>query len=269
MMSLGHRCHKLVFIYEYVWTQPSEKKTEIMSPTTDSALYKGTKGHLIFRCLFHVHVTSSKATRNDAVTVSGDIGSLTAGAAPRDNTSECIHHNRFVLSAFKMLCNFTGVFCYEQVMEVGSVWAGQSLRSPELRLSPSEMSSTPGRTPPFPSLKHTSLTKVCIQDRQTDRQTERQKDRKATSDQAAINGQYPLFYTQVWDSVLAQLTLNSSGRKWTEYKTVSLPTMQAVKVSQYHFGRGSAASFLESFSSISSLGMQTGKWVQKQGWLQT
>ena len=122
----------------------------------------------------------------------------------------------------KMSCNFTGVFCYDQVMEVGSVWAGQSLRSPELRLSLSETSSTPGKTPPFPFSRHTSLTKVCIQDRQTDK-TERQL-------KAAINRQYPLFYTQVWDSVLVQLTLNSSGKKWTEYKTVLLPTMQAVKV---------------------------------------
>ena len=47
--------------------------------------------------------------------------------------------------------------------------------------------------------------------------------------QEANNNAY-CFYTQVWDSVLAQPTLNSSGKKWTEYKTVLQPTMQAVKV---------------------------------------
>ena len=72
----------------------------------------------------------------------------------------------------EMPCNFTGAFCYEQVMEVGSVWAGKSLSSLELRLSPSETSSTYGRTPPSPSSRHTSLTKVGIPDTKTGRQTD-------------------------------------------------------------------------------------------------
>ena len=47
-----------------------------------------------------------------------------------------------------------------------------------------------------------------------------------------------MFYTQVWDSVLAQPTLNNSGKKWTEYKTVLQPTMLAVKVSSYQSSVG-------------------------------
>ena len=49
-----------------------------MSPTTKSALYKGTQALQHF---IHVQVTNSKQQRNDAVAVSGDTGSLTAGTA--------------------------------------------------------------------------------------------------------------------------------------------------------------------------------------------
>ena len=82
-----------------MWTLLSEKKSEIMNPTTKSALYKGTQGHQHLDISFMYKWQAQKQQRNDAVTVSGDIGSLTAGSAPADNTSEWIHSNRFVLSA--------------------------------------------------------------------------------------------------------------------------------------------------------------------------
>ena len=84
-------------------------------------------------------------------------------------------------------------------MEVGSVWAGKSLSSLELRLSPSETSSTPGRTPPSPSSRHTSSAKVDIPDRQTNRQTDYFK-------QLLIGNTFFFSNTQVWDSVLAHAT---------------------------------------------------------------
>ena len=42
-----------------------------------------------------------------------------------------------------------------------------------------------------------------------------------------------IFHMQVWESVLAQVTLNSFWGKWTLYRIVLLPTMQATEVS-YH-----------------------------------
>ena len=42
-----------------------------------------------------------------------------------------------------------------------------------------------------------------------------------------------IFHMQVWESVLAQVTLNNFWEKWTLYRIALLPTMQATKVSYY------------------------------------